>query len=141
MAIPKQYWYNDTNNPSKEILASSGIYDETPYARTPYARDLPNRLHANIGTQTVTIPNADDKIINRSYNPAVDHVFNITANRTPPLNKAMLNDHNIFVDDMQVFNKYVHYQNGNFIRSFDPSSFLQQSIVNFNIYSLQYRIG
>jgi len=127
------------NNPSKEIWASSGIYNEKPYASLPYASDVPQSLVSNTGIQittTSTTKNPDSPV---SYSPNADHSFRISLQGiNAPLNKAMLSDSNYFVDDMLVFNKYISYNDKRYI-TFDPQSFLEQSIVNFNIYSLEYR--
>lgn len=127
------------NNPSKEIWASSGIYNEKSYAPLPYASDNNKSLVSNTGIQittTTTTKNPDNSF---SYSPHLDHSFNIQLNGiSAPLNKAMLSDSNYFIDDMLVFNKYISYDPRRLV-TFDPQSFLEQSIVNFNIYSLEYR--
>jgi len=134
----------NNNNPSKELLASSGIYDGIVYSQDPsniYFPDKPNLTIANTGIQrttTSTTPRPDPT----AYRPDSQHAFRITVpSRTPPLNQAMLNDYNLFIDDMEVFNKYIHHDKmGGQVITFDPKSFLEESIVNFNIYSLEYRI-
>lgn len=124
------------NNPTKEILPSSGIYSQTPYATQVYANDLPNSTVPNTGIQitTTTTPPSPGAV---AYNPSNQHSFFITATgRAPPLDKALLNDSNFFIDDMLIFNNYIHHD-GSF--EFNPQSFLEQSIVTFNIYNLGNR--
>lgn len=133
------YDSNATNNPSKEIWASSGIHTQIPYASQAYAPDIPNSLVPNTGIQTTTTTTTLNPDNPESYNPFNKHSFNITLTGiAPPLNKALLGDGNYFIDDMLVFNKYISYDTRT-LRTFDPESFLKQSIVNFNIYSLEYR--
>lgn len=135
----------NNNNPSKELLASSGIYDGIVYSSSPNNTYFPDRTDspvANTGIQrttTSTTPRPDSN----AYRPDSDHALRITVpGRTPPLNQAMLNDYNLFIDDMEVFNKYIHYDNNltGGVLTFDPQSFLEQAIVNFNLYSLEYRV-
>ena len=101
----------NTNNPSKEILASSGIYDKVVYAPIRYAVDRPG-LIPNTGIVTTTPSPAMQKnpATPASYSPHLEHSFRITAlGREPGLERAMLSDGNYFIDDMLVFNKYIHY--------------------------------
>lgn len=110
----------DINNPSKEIFAASGIYEQgiVPFFTSYYAPDLPNSPYPNKG------------------------ILDFPIITTPPPNiqdnlKMDLTGGNFFIDDMLVFNKYIHYTSP--LKTFDPQSFLQQSVVTFNIYSLENR--
>jgi len=124
------------NNPTKEIFPSSGIYDQKPYAPQAYAPDRPNTIIPNTGIQVTTTSTTRPPDANQ-YNPQTDHAFRVAATgRVPPLNRALLTDSNYFVDDMLVFNDYIHYNRS--IR-FNPQSFLEQAIVSFNRYSLENR--
>jgi hypothetical protein len=128
-----------SNNPSKEIWASSGVHSRVPYAAQSYAPDIPNSLAPNTGIQTTTTTTTRSPDDPTAYNPINQHSFYITLTGVqPPLNKALINDGNYFIDDMLVFNKYISYDSRKLI-TFDPESFLKESIVNFNIYSLEYR--
>lgn len=139
MPIDQSVILTNTNNPSKEIWASSGVHSQIPYATQPYAPDIPNSLIPNTGIQLTTttpVPNPD---LIGSYDPLNQHAFNMTLpDISPPLNRALLGDGNYFIDDMLVFNKYISYDTRKLI-TFDPESFLKESIVKFNIYSLEYR--
>lgn len=121
------------NNPSREIVAGSGLYTKTQYGtpRSPtplnspdspdpifYASDVPNSLAQNpniFTTTTSTLP------------PRVNHALQ---------NAKLSNTDMHIIDDMLVFNNYVHYY-GNI--QFNPRSFLAQANVNFNLYSMEYR--
>lgn len=129
----------NNNNPSKEILASSGIYNQQRYAPQPYADDTGSSLISNTGIQTTTTTTTKNPDNPDAYDPRSQHAFFIALNNVPaPQNRAMLNDGNYFIDDMLVFNKYISYDTRKLV-TFDPQSFLEESIVNFNIYSLEYR--
>jgi hypothetical protein len=129
----------NTNNPSKEIWASSGVHSQVPYAAQPYAPDIPNSLVLNTGIQTTTTTTTLNPDAPASYNPITQHSFYIALTGVnPPLNRALISDGNYFIEDMLVFNKYISYDSRKLI-TFDPESFLKESIVNFNIYSLEYR--
>lgn len=118
--------YNNTNNPSKEIWASSGVFNKQVYASPPYYQDVPNSLVPNTGIQTTTTtttttPTPTSQLDNALFN-------------------GMLSSGNYFVDDMLVFNNYIHYDTKTLpAKTFNPRSFLQQSIVSFNIYSMEYK--
>lgn len=116
--------YYQKNNPTKEIWASSGIFTGAVYAPTPYAIDIPDNTLANTGRNTTST----------------------TSSTTPaPSSNALfvsdLSNHNYYIDDMLVFNKYIHYASGigGMVRTFDPESFLQQATNTFNAYSLENR--
>jgi hypothetical protein len=116
--------YNQINNPTKEILASSGIFVRPPesgiLAPALFAVDLPNSLIANTGIQKTTT--------STTPRPTVGgRVFD------------NLSSGNFFIDDMLVFNKYIHYDTKQALKTFDPQSFLQESIGGFNIYSREFR--
>jgi hypothetical protein len=115
--IPK-----NKNNPSKEIFAASGIYNDDigPLNGNVYAPDLPNNFFPNEGTASTTTTPPDSNI---------EQLPNA-------LFSSDLRGGNYFIDDMQVFNNYRHYVNG---LQFNPQSFLEQSIVTFNIYNLDKR--
>lgn len=127
MSLPFPNIENNSNNPTKEIFASSDIYTGEVYAPTAYANDIPNSVIANTGINTTTT----------------------TSTTSNPLNNALfssnLTNHNYYIDDMLVFNKYIHYSSsvigkvtGKLI-TFDPESFLQQATNTFNAYSLENR--
>lgn len=128
---------NDKNNPSKEIWASSGIYDQKAYKSPPiYSPDMPNSFIANTGISVTTTSTTKSP---NQYQPHFDHTFRIIApERVPALNKALLSDSNYFIDDMLVFNDYIHYDELRSLR-FNPQSFLEEAVVSFNVYSMEYR--
>ena len=136
--------YNENkNNPSKELLNASGIYEDKPRNNsiTGYFPDRPNVGIPNTGilqpTLTTTI-NPNDPGAYTPYHPTAGNIFNAQIKpRVPPLDRAMLNDHNVFIDDMQVFNNYIHYT-GRYV-TFNPQSFLEEAVVTFNRYSLRFR--
>ena len=115
--------YNQINNPTKEIIASSGIFVRPPesgiLAPDLFAVDRPNSLIANTGIQKTTT----------------------STTPTPPGGNVFgnLSSGNFFIDDMLVFNKYIHYDTKGSVKTFDPQSFLQESIGGFNIYSREFR--
>jgi hypothetical protein len=111
--------YNQINNPTKEILASSGIFDQKPLAPRLFEVDRPNIVPANTGIQQTTT--------STTPRPQPGNVFD------------NLSSGNFFIDDMLVFNKYIHYDTKSSLKTFDPQSFLQESIGGFNIYSREFR--
>lgn len=118
-----QIFAQNTNNPTKEILASSGIWDETAYAPTPFANDIPNSTGPNTlrNTTTTTTSTVDP---------------NVAVSGTDPY-LGPISSGNLVIDDMLVFNKYIHYnKKGGSVITFHPQSFLEQSIVTFNIYNM-----
>lgn len=59
---------------------------------------------------------------------------------TPLSSGTLTSSGTYYIDDMLVFNNYIHYAPGRSgVMAFNPQASLQQSIVNFNIYSLEYR--
>lgn len=112
-----QYFDKNFNNPTKEIMASSGIWNDTPYASNPYAIDIPNSLIPNTGINTTTTSST-------------------TTSSTPPPSSGtmpdlgVLSDGYMYPDDMLIFNDYIHYV-GNPIR-FNPQVFLQEAVASFN---------
>lgn len=113
----------NNNNPSKEIWASSGIYDRKNYGRTPiYADDITNSLVPNTGINTTTTSTTQPPTAGTLYDQF-----------------RFLSSGNFYIDDMLVFNQYIHYDTNGALKTFDPQSFLQEAVVTFNIYSLQYR--
>jgi hypothetical protein len=112
------------NNPSKEIWAStpSGIFHPIFSAITPYAPDIPLSNFPNTSWQTTTT--------------------STTTTRAPEITSNLLlglGSGNYFIDDMLVFNSYIHYDTKSSIKSFNPQSLLEQSVTAFNAYSLEYR--
>lgn len=130
MALNPPSIENNNNNPTKEILASTGIYNGEIYSPTPYATDLPGITAANTGINVTTTTTT-------------------TLAPAGPLNNALfvsdLSSGNYYIDDMLVFNKYIHYSSNVMgtitgkVISFDPESFLQQATNTFNAYSLENR--
>lgn len=119
---------NNTNNPTKEIWSSSGnIFDNSKYSDRPFANDAPGLIsNININTTSTTTTTL----------PPSNLIKNI-----PPFPSADLTNHNYYIDDMLVFNKYIHYSQkiGQNVITFDPESFLEQTTKTFNIYSLENR--
>lgn len=115
---------NNYNNPTKEILAASGIYSGISYAATPYANDINNSTSPNTGRVSTTPPAATT-----TAHPSGHSLF-----------AADIRSGSAYIDDMLIFNDYIHHHAvfGSVLR-FNVESFLQQSIVNFNVYSLEYR--
>jgi hypothetical protein len=110
----------DINNPTKEILASSGIFDGKTYAPLPYAVDVPISWISNTGIQTTTTTTPQPSLITGAG------VF-----------ASGLSSGNYFIDDMLIFNDYIHYAGTP--RRFNTQRFLQEAVVAFNIYSLEFR--
>lgn len=111
------------NNPTKEIFQSrSGVFDGTIIGTFPYAPDIGNSILPNTGVATTSTT---------------------TSTTEPPtnLNHALLNfplgSSNRYIDDILVFNPYIHYDGTG--RSFNPQSFLQQSLSTFNAYNFGNR--
>jgi len=123
MPIPiKPINQKNVNNPSREILSASGLYSNPQ--STNYAEDKPNSPAPNWDTASTT-----------TQQPTLPSARNALAD-------SDLRNGNYFIDDMQVFNNYIHYSANPTTLSaiqFNPQAFLQQSIVTFNIYSLEYR--
>lgn len=119
---------NNINNPTKEIWSSSGnIFDNAKYSNRPFANDAPG-LNSNINLNTTTTSTTTTTLPPN----------NLLSKNIPP--SADLTNHNYYIDDMLVFNKYIHYSHkiGQLI-TFDPESFLEQTTKTFNIYSLENR--
>lgn len=114
---------SDVNNPSKEIFGASGIYYKGVFPNDPtpesgyYSGDMPNSPTPNTGI--LVIPTTTTTPSPNNLGHALD--------------AADLRSGNFFVDDMLVFNNYIHYVLP--LRTFNPQSFLQASVVNFNIYN------
>lgn len=119
---PSYYQNNDNNSPTKEIWATSGIYDQQSYGATQYAADMPN-TGANTGINT--------KIPVFLSPPLVD---TDSALLSTPQNT--FSSGNYFIDDMQIFNPYRHHVGS---IQFDPQSFLIATVNFFNVYSIKYR--
>lgn len=110
------------NNPTKEIFASSGIFSGKTLAPRVYAIDIPSSPVPNTGTQITTTTT--------------------TTTRAPEITPNLLmglGSGNYFIDDMLVFNNYIHYDTKNALKVFNPQSLLEQSVTAFNAYSLEYR--
>lgn len=117
---PHNYSENK-NNPTKEILASSGIWDNTPYAPTPYAVDIPNSLVPNTGINTTTTSSTTSSTTSPPSSGS-DPSFGIISSG------------NLYIDDMLIFNDYIHYASTTGIKRFNPQTFLQQAVTAFNAY-------
>lgn len=115
---PPYDFAQNKNNPTKEILASSGIWEEKPYALTLFASDIPNVLVPNTGINSTTTTTAAPS----------------TSGSIPYLGISTISSGNYYIDNMLIFNSYHHYDTKNQLRKFDPQTFLQQSIKFFNIY-------
>ena len=103
------------NNPSKEIFASSGIYNSGILPDgPPFAPDLPNSTVANTGVASTLPP---PLVVTTTLAPG--HQFIPLSNMTP------------FVDDINVINNYLHY---NLEKQFNPRSFLQNANITYRIY-------
>lgn len=119
------------NNPSKEIIAGSGIYSQIAYGVAVggkyYAADLPNSLVPNSGVFITTTSTSTTQPPGNSHALYFSKLSNTSMH---------------IIDDMNVINNYIHYVPAGQppgLKTFDPRSFLAQSIVNFNIYSIAYR--
>lgn len=110
--------YSDINNPSKEILAASGIYERgvVPYRASYYAPDQPNSVLPNTGILSLNVITTTPSPVDGVWSNGMDLTGNI-----------------FFIDDMLVFNNYIHYTPP--LKTFDPQSFLQESVVTFNVYN------
>lgn len=122
--LPEIDGYN-LNNPTKEIFQScSGVFDGRIIGPVPYAVDIPNSLVPNTGVAstypptTTPLPRSD-----------VDN----------GLKNLNLSSGIGFVGDMLVFNSYIHYDTKKSLRTFNPQSFLEQSLSTFNAYNFSNR--
>jgi hypothetical protein len=94
------------NNPTKEIFASSGIYDEIAYAQQPYASDIPNSVTANTGINTTTTTTS-------------------TTTTTPsPSGLTPLSSFVPFIHDILIFNNYIHYDTKGSLKTVNPLSLI-----------------
>lgn len=122
------------NNPSKELLGASGIYESKFDGGTNNL--IAGDPQAGQGFYALDLPGALSHIPNTGQYP-----FSTTTTPNPNPRHAfidsMLSSGNMFIDDMLVFNNYIHYALP--FRSFDSQSFLQQSVVSFNAYNLDNR--
>lgn len=109
------------NNPTKEILASFGIFNNIQYASLPYASDNPNNTASNTGINTTTTTTT----VQPQYSPSGSlYVANLTTSSRDS------------IDDMLIFNDYIHYyKKNNIVIQYNTRSFLQKSNVAFNMYS------
>lgn len=126
--LPPYDFAGNKNNPTKEILASSGIWDGQTYAPTLFAPDISDSTVPNTGINTTTTTTSTT-----TYNPLV-------SGTQPDL--GPISSGNFIIDDMLIFNKYIHYSKGSFgsVRTFNPQTFLTQSVVTFNIYNLNHTV-
>ena len=125
MPQPSYYTNQDNNNPSKEIWANSGIYDQKSYGPLQYAPDNANGITPNTGIAlrlptpfTPPILPTDSSLLS-----APAHTFS---------------SGNYFVDNMDLFNKFRHHSISTMV--FDPQDFLIQTVNVFNVYSRRYRV-
>lgn len=124
----------ESSAPSKEVLASSGVFNKELYNYTLYAPNIQNGNNLNVAiTTTVAPPNPEIPI---EYQPNLTHSFAMTGVGLEYQNALLRRSSDVPISDMSVFNNYYHYDGG---ISFNPQSFLEQSIVVFNVYSLEYR--
>ncbi len=93
---PSQNVANNKNNPTKEILASSGIYDKQAYAPTPYAVDLPNSFVANTGINVTTTSTTTTLPATSATGSYVADFLNLSNGV-------------FFIGNILNFNNYVHY--------------------------------
>lgn len=109
---------DNINNPSKEIFAASGIYEKgtVPLLGSYYAPDEPNSILPNTGVLNLEVVTTPPPQGGEDWSLGMD-----------------LTGGNFFIDDMLVFNKYIHYTLP--LKTFDPQSFLQESVVTFNVYN------
>ena len=112
----------DYNNPTKEILASSGIYNGTVMSNKLFADDIPRTGIANTGINTTTTTTTT--------------AAGTTLQPFPPLSSG-----NYFIDDMLIFNNFIYHDSDLLggVKQFNPRLFLEQANVTFNAYSLEYR--
>lgn len=121
---PSYYQNNDTNNPSKEIWANSGIYDQKSYGQLQYSPDIPNFI-PNTGI-ALRIP----EILNPPLIPTDSSLLS-----APP---HTFSSGNYFIDNMDLFNPFRHYAIPTM--TFDPQNFLVETVNVFNVYSMRYRV-
>jgi hypothetical protein len=125
MPLPEYYTNKDNNNPSKEIWANSGIYNQKSYGPLQYFPDIPDAIipNAGIATRLPTILTPPILPTDSSLLSAPAHTFS---------------SGNYFVDNMDLFNKFRHYNIPTMV--FDPQDFLIQTVNVFNVYSRRYRV-
>jgi hypothetical protein len=122
---PSYYLNNDNNNPSKEIWANSGIYDQKSYGPSQYAQDITG----------ATTPNT--AILSRPILPLTPPLLQTDSSLlSAPANT--FSSGNYFVDNMDLFNPFRHHSISTMI--FDPQDFLIQTVNVFNVYSRKYRV-
>lgn len=123
MPTPQYYQNNDNNNPSKEIWANSGIYDQRSYGSSQYVSDTTNS----------TAPNTGISVKNQQSDPPVTY----TDSSLLSAPRYTFSSGNYFIDNMDIFNPYRHYIDGII---FDPQDFLRETVNVFNVYSINYRV-
>ena len=123
--------------PSRELIPSSGIFEKKLYSTiNNFAPDQVNNINPNNYVNITTTSTTLDPNNAFSYRPDINHSFVLnTPGRIYPNTLLSTADYSPFTD-MSVFNNYYHYT-GNI--NFNPQTFLEQSVVVFNIYSLEYR--
>jgi hypothetical protein len=125
MPQPIYYVNKDNNNPSKEIWANSGIYDQKSYGPSQYAQDITDAITPNTG------------ILSRPILPLTPPLLQTDSSLlSAPANT--FSSGNYFVDNMDLFNPFRHHSISTMI--FDPQDFLIQTVNVFNVYSRRYRI-
>jgi hypothetical protein len=126
MPQPIYYVNKDNNNPSKEIWANSGIYDQKSYGPLQYAPDIENAITPNTGISLRTTP------------PPLTPPLIQTDSALLSAPAGTFSSGNYFVDNMDLFNPFRHHS----IRTmtFDPQDFLIETVNVFNVYSRKYRI-
>jgi len=122
---PSYYLNNDDNNPSKEIWANSGIYDQKSYGPSQYAQDITGAITPNTA------------ILSRPILPLTPPLLQTDSSLlSAPANT--FSSGNYFVDNMDLFNPFRHHSISTMI--FDPQDFLIQTVNVFNVYSRKYRV-
>jgi hypothetical protein len=96
------------NNPTKEIFASSGIYDEIAYAQQPYASDIPNSVTANAGINTTT-----------TSTTSTTTTIGPESSGLLPLSSFVP-----FIHDILIFNNYIHYDTKGSLKTINPLSLI-----------------
>jgi hypothetical protein len=122
---PSYYLNNDDNNPSKEIWANSGIYDQKSYGPLQYAPDIEDAITPNTGILSRPILPLTPPLL-----PTDSSLLSAPANT--------FSSGNYFVDNMDLFNPFRHHSIPTM--TFDPQDFLIQTVNVFNVYSRKYRV-
>jgi len=125
MPQPSYYQNRDNNNPSKEIWANSGIYDQKSYGPTQYVADMIGSFASNTGI---------------SYRPPTNFIPPLISTNSSLLSAPAhtFSSGNYFIDNMDLFNPFRHYSIPTLV--FNPDNLLIQTVNVFNVYSTQYRV-